>query len=264
MKNEIISWIKKTVKEAGAEGIVVGLSGGIDSAVVAHLATEALGKDNVLGVWIAADSSREASRNSLRVAHELDIRQIRLNISEEVNHLVDKTLTEYETDTPEHFERYISGEGVKKDIKFRETDKFDLILGNLKARMRTSMLYVVAQNNNYLVAGTGNKSEEYIGYFTKWGDGASDFNPILHLTKTEVYELAKSLNINERIIKQAPSADLWDGQTDEDELGFTYETLDKYLSGEEIDSETKEKIENLHKKNLHKLNEVPNMKEKED
>ena len=112
--------------------------------------------------------------------------------------------------------------------------------------------------NNLLVIGTGNLSERTVGYFTKWGDGANDLNPIANLTKGEVYILAKYLQVPDSIINKKPSADLWNGQTDEEELGITYEQIDKFiLTGTSGNNEIDNKIRNVNKKNMHKLRQIP-------
>ena len=113
-------------------------------------------------------------------------------------------------------------------------------------------LYAVAASENRLVAGTGNRSEAYVGYFTKWGDGAHDFNPISDLTVTEIYEFLRWLNAPACVIEKKPSAGLFDGQTDEQELGITYCDLDAYLSGEAVSSSAKQKIRQMHEKSEHK------------
>ena len=119
-------------------------------------------------------------------------------------------------------------------------------------RIRMLTLYSVAAAENRLVAGTGNKSEAYVGYFTKWGDGAHDFNPIADLTVTEIYDFLRFLNAPKRIIEKAPSAALFDGQTDEEEMGVTYAELDSFLSGENIAEDKRKIIEHMHKLSEHK------------
>ena len=125
-------------------------------------------------------------------------------------------------------------------------------LTNLAPRLRMITVYAVAASENRLVAGTGNRSEAYVGYFTKWGDGAHDFNPISDLTVTEIYEFLRYLKAPACIIEKAPSAGLFDGQTDEEEMGFTYAALDAYLMGGEIPETTKKKIDAMHRRSEHK------------
>ena len=129
-------------------------------------------------------------------------------------------------------------------------------LANIAPRLRMLTLYAVAAAENRLVAGTGNKSEAYVGYFTKWGDGAHDFNPIADLTVTEIYEFLRYLNAPECIINKAPSAALFDGQTDETEMGVSYAALDAFLSGEAIAEETRQIIDRMHTVSEHKRAEI--------
>lgn len=128
----------------------------------------------------------------------------------------------------------------------------DAAKANIAPRMRMITLYAIAQSKNYLVAGTGNRSEAYVGYFTKWGDGGHDFNPIADLTVKEVYEFLRFLNAPENIITKAPSAGLFEGQTDEKEMGITYEQIDHYLLEGEGEPEAISKIEAMHQKSQHK------------
>ena len=124
---------------------------------------------------------------------------------------------------------------------------------NIAPRLRMATVYASAQSRNALVAGTGNRSEAYVGYFTKWGDGAHDFNPIHDLTVTEVYEFLRYLKAPQNIIDKAPSAGLFEGQTDESELGISYAAIDEYLLHGTGDADTIEKIESMHRRSLHKL-----------
>ncbi len=195
-------FIKTIVESANAEGVVLGLSGGLDSAVIAVLAKKALGSKNVYCVYLP------------ETIHSNDFDK------EHIEKLCKKFDLTYES-----YEIGSMVELYKKKIPI--TNK--LRLGNVKARIRMNMLYAISARKKCLVIGTGNKSEISIGYFTKWGDGAVDFEPIGHLYKTEVFELAKVLDIPNEIIDKPPSAGLWDGQTDEGELGITYEDLDKAL-----------------------------------
>ncbi|ASJ11518.1 NAD+ synthase [Thermococcus thioreducens] len=195
-----ITWfIREKVGEAGADGVVVGISGGIDSATVAHLAVRALGKDKVLGLIMPYYENGDLEDARLVCeALGIDYRVI------SIKPIVDE------------FERAVGG----LDVKSR---------GNVMARTRMVLLYAHANAMNRLVLGTSNRSEVLTGYFTKWGDGASDYAPLINLYKTEVWEIAKLLGVPERIIKKKPTAGLWEGQTDEDELGISYRLLDEIL-----------------------------------
>ncbi|MCX7661722.1 MAG: NAD+ synthase [Candidatus Omnitrophica bacterium] len=200
MKKKIISWIREEIKASKAKGLVIGVSGGIDSAVVASLACEALGKEKVLGLILPCESQIEDIKDAKLICKRLGIR----------NKTVDLTPI------------------FKALIKILpKADK--LALGNLKSRLRMLVLYYFANKLNYLVCGTSNKSERMIGYFTKYGDGASDILPIADLLKTQVRKLAYQLNIPEKIINKVPTAGLWPGQTDEEEIHLTYNELDDIL-----------------------------------
>ncbi|AXI25693.1 NAD(+) synthetase [Methanofervidicoccus sp. A16] len=214
---KLINFIRDVVKRANANGVVVGLSGGIDSSVVATLCTKALGKDRVLGVIMPErDSDPRDIEHAKMVAEKLGIKYIISDI----------------TDVLKAF-------GAGGYVPTREFDR--IADGNLKARIRMCILYYFANKRNLLVAGTSNKSELYMGYGTKYGDLGSDFLVIGNLFKSEVRELARYLGVPQEIIDKPPSAGLWKGQTDEDELGITYELLDKIL--ERIEKgEDKEKI----------------------
>ncbi|XRO77720.1 NAD+ synthase [Methanocaldococcus sp. 10A] len=217
---KITNFIKEKVEEAKANGVVVGLSGGIDSSVTAYLCVKALGKDKVLGVIMPEKNTNPRDvEHAKMVAENLGIRYIISDI----------------TDILKAF-------GAGGYVPTKEFDK--IADGNLKARIRMCILYYFANKYNLLVAGTSNKSEIYVGYGTKHGDIACDIRPIGNLFKTEVRELAKYLGVPKEIIEKPPSAGLWEGQTDEGELGIKYETLDKILklyeegkSAEEISKE---------------------------
>ena len=201
-KNNITEFVQNKVSEANADGLVVGLSGGIDSTVAAFLACEAVGKENVFGVVLPSTTTpTEDKLHGTTIAQLLGINYKEMAIDSILN-------------------EFLSVAQLEEDI---------LAIGNLKARIRMSIIYFYANSKNYLVCGTGNKSEISIGYFTKHGDGACDIEPIGDLYKTNVYELAKYLEIPQEIIDKPPRAGLWNNQTDEDEIGMTYKLLDKIL-----------------------------------
>lgn len=200
MKNKIVAWIKKQVKTADARGIVLGLSGGIDSALVAALSKEAVGKDNVLGLFMPCHSHSQDIKDAKIVAGKLGIKTKTVNLS-----------------------------GIYDDFLKVLPKAPNLALANLRPRLRMASLYYFANKFNYLVCGTGNKSELMAGYFTKFGDGGVDILPIAGLLKKDVRKLAKELGVPGHIITKAPSAGLWPGQTDEAELGITYNELDDIL-----------------------------------
>lgn len=200
LAGRISEWIRQKIKEAGAEGVVVGISGGVDSSVVASLAKKAVG-EKVLGVIMPCHSEPLDEKYAWLVAEKLKVKAERV--------VLDSLYDRFSELLP-------SGKR--------------LALANLKARLRMATLYYFANNLNYLVVGTGNKSEISVGYFTKYGDGGCDILPLGDLLKTEVRELARVLELPEEIINRVPSAGLWGGQTDEEEMGLRYEDLDEIIS----------------------------------
>ncbi|MCL2687729.1 MAG: NAD+ synthase [Methanobrevibacter sp.] len=226
-KKEIVNFIKEIKYKTSADGIVIGLSGGIDSTLVAYLLKEAIGSENIYSYHLATlTTPKEDTLHARLVAKLLDIEYKEINIdtiSEEFLNLAsDKSGNEFDSKSNNKFDSKSSNE-------FNKNNKNKIAEGNLKARIRMSLLYYFANLKNCLVAGTGNKSELLIGYFTKYGDGGCDFEPIGDMYKTQVKELAKSLNIPEEIIEKPPRAGLWENQIDEDEIGLTYEVLDQLL-----------------------------------
>jgi len=201
MKEKIIGFIKRIVENAGAKGVVIGLSGGIDSTSVLFLCIKALGKDKVLGIMMPSEfNEKKDTEDATNVCRELGIRYKIIEI--------DPVL--------KAFEKCL-------DLSDR------LVKGNLMTRIRMCILYYFANKEKLLVAGTGNKSEYLQGYFTLHGDGACDLMPLGSLYKTEVKELAKELGVPKDIIEKIPSAGFWKGQSDEEELGIKYDDLDKIL-----------------------------------
>ena len=215
----ITEFIQNKVSEANANGLVVGLSGGIDSTLAAYLACEAVSKDNVFGLVMPSTTTPTEDK-----LHGIDIAQ-RLGI-EYKEIAIDSILNEY--------------------LELSQLNDDELAIGNLKARIRMSIIYYFANVKNYIVCGTGNKSEILIAYFTKHGDGACDIEPIGNLYKTQVFELSKFMDIPDEIITKPPRAGLWENQTDEDEIGMSYELLDKILySYVEKENETDEIAESF-------------------
>lgn len=201
-KSDIVEFIKSKVSEANSDGIAIGLSGGIDSTLVAYLACEAVGPDSVFGIVMPSSTTpTEDKIHGIQIAQHLGIDYKEIAI--------DSILNEF--------------------LSVTQLDNDNLAIGNLKARIRMSTLYYYANFKNYLVIGTGNKSEILIGYFTKHGDGACDMEPIGDLYKSEVFKLSESLNISEEILNKPPRAGLWENQTDEDEIGMSYALLDEIL-----------------------------------
>jgi NAD+ synthase len=205
--DKIVQWMKDYVDNAGCKGFVVGLSGGIDSSVIAYLAVKAVGKENVVGISLPCNTRQDMKDDAVILAENLGI------TFEQV----------YLDETYEALGQALFIDNNHKDIQ-------TLTFANMKARLRMTALYAVANQNNYLVAGTGNKSELDVGYFTKFGDGGVDMEPLGNFYKHEVYKMAELMpEIPEGPKTKAPSADLYEGQTDEQELGITYDELDDML-----------------------------------
>ena len=222
-----VSFIKSILLSSGAEGIVYGNSGGKDSALVGILCKAAC--DNTAGIIMPCTSKRNYSQDMLD-AEEIAVRY----------HIETRTVDL--TSVKEAELKALDGVSVMNNAA----------LYKMAPRLRMLTLYAVAAAENRLVAGTGNRSEAYVGYFTKWGDGAHDFNPIADLTVTEVYEFLHYLNAPSCVIDKAPSAALFDGQTDESEMGVTYAELDSYLLGKQIPEDKKQMIEVMHTASQHK------------
>jgi len=201
----ITDFIKVKVREAGASGVLIGLSGGGDSSVCAALSVRALGTSSVKVVHMPdVESDPISTLIANKVANNLGLELEIINITDIVNAFLKSLGTDYES-----------------------SDK--LVRGNIKARSRMIILYAIANKENMLVIGTSDRSEFLIGFFTKWGDGAGDLHPIIGLYKTQVREFAKYLNLPTEVISRPSSPDLWPGHTAEGELGLTYDEIDEIL-----------------------------------
>ena len=220
-----VKWIKKILKESHASGIVYGNSGGKDSALVGILCKAAC--DNTLGVLMPCSSKRnfgEDTEDAKAVAEKFGIETITVDLTDVRKSMVEVLLEQISESS----------------------------LTNIAPRLRMTTFYAIAQSKGMLVAGTGNRDEIYVGYYTKWGDGSSDFNPIADLTVGEIYEFLTYLKAPENIIKKAPSAGLFEGQTDEGEMGIKYSDIDKYLLTGEGGADVIKKIEKMHAASEHK------------
>ena len=220
-----VNWIRELLRESGAKGVVYGNSGGKDSALAGILCRKAC--DNVLGVVMPCGSKQNYGadrQDALEVARAFDIPVTEADLTA-VREALLASLSKAE------------GEQAK---------------ANINPRLRMAALYALAQTRGCLVCGTGNKDEVYMGYFTKWGDGAYDFNPIGDLTVTEIYEFLRFLGAPASVIEKAPSAGLFDGQTDEAEMGVTYAAIERYMQTGEGEPADLAKIQRAHNTTAHK------------
>jgi len=228
--NRISKWIFDYVRYAGASGVVVGLSGGIDSALAAAIASKSLGFRNVLGLILPCESDPNDAADAIAVAQWLGIKYKIVDLA-------------------------IPYDEMLKSLKL--DDASTLTKANIKARLRMTALYAFANERNYLNMGTGNKSELSIGYITKYGDGGVDFEPLGEYYKSEVYLMATRIGAPDVVLNRKPSAGLWEGQTDEDEIGMSYGLLDELLNVPEKLRENSgnpdiERVQELIKKSQHK------------
>jgi len=230
LKNQCEKWLCDRLKDAHADGFILGLSGGIDSSVLAALGREVLGRDKVLGVIMPCRSIPEDEADARLLAEAVDVDFIRVDLTEVFDSML----------------KNIGGE------------LNSLVQSNMKARLRMVTLYAVAQSKNFLVCGTSNKSEYETGYFTKFGDSGVDLMPLADFLKRDIRELAKILGVPEKIITKAPSAGLYEGQTDEGDMGFSYDILDEYLATGTIDDEkARARIDVMRRRSEHKRKPIP-------
>ncbi|MBQ0008726.1 MAG: NAD(+) synthase [Firmicutes bacterium] len=227
---EIEKFLQDYLEKSHCKSYVLGLSGGVDSSLVAAIARKAVGKDKLYCYAIDIDSNKADIDDAKEVARQLDLNLEVINLS--------KT-----------YHRYL------KDLKGK--DFIRLTKSNLKVRMRMVAFFAYAQEHSGLVLGTDNMDERYVGYFTKYGDGAADVLPIVHLTKSEVRQAAEIYGVSKALALRVPSAGLFEGQTDEGEMGVSYADLDAFLMGKEIAPEAKAKIEHMHVISEHKRIDIP-------
>ena len=236
VKNECVQWIRDFFEKNGKGcNAVVGISGGKDSSIVAALCVEALGRDRVIGVLMPCGEQADIDMAQLLVSH-LGIKNYTVNIKDAVD-------------------------GVTNSIPF----EFSLqSKTNLPARIRMSVLYAVSQSHNGRVANTCNLSEDWVGYSTRYGDAAGDFSPCSHITVTEMKQIDTLLGLPDMLVNKVPIDGL-SGKTDEDNLGFTYAELDRYIkTGEIEDLKKKERIDYLHRINQFKLELMPSFTPSEE
>ena len=240
-REHITAFIRDQLEAAGVDRAVVALSGGIDSTLTSHLTVEAVGAENVHGLVMPSEVNRsENMSDAERVASEL--------LGVEYDAVAIEPIVEAFLDA------------------YPDAADDQLATGNLRVRTRAVLNYLVANHEDALVIGTGNRSEALVGYFTKYGDGAVDCHPIGNLYKAQVRQMARAVGVPERIVKKPATAELWEDQTDEEELGVSYETLDQILAAHvdgpltasaterllSVDRETIDRVTRLHERSAHK------------
>jgi NAD+ synthase len=234
---QIEQMIRYAYWTSGCTGIVVGLSGGVDSAVAAAFCCRAIGAEKVLGLSLPSAISNPAdTKDAAALCEQMGMMHRIISIEPML-------------------------EGFRTMPEFKESR---YLIGNLMARTRMAVLYYHANRDRKIVCGTSNRSEFMLGYCTKYGDNAADLQPLLHLYKSEVFEYANELGIPKSIIKKAPSAGLWEGQRDEEEIGLSYAEIDHSLQALELKgwtaaTPTEEKVLELVKKSEHKRIPAPNL-----
>ena len=229
VKNDCVNWIREFFRENGPDcNAVLGISGGKDSSIAAALCVEALGKDRVIGVLMPNGEQADIDM-SYKLVNHLDIKHYVVNIQDAVR-------------------------GLKGAIPMELTEQSRI---NMPPRIRMTALYAVSQCCNGRVVNTCNLSEDWVGYSTRYGDSVGDFSPLSRLTVQEVLAIGRILDLPSELVEKVPADGLC-GKTDEDNLGFTYAELDRYIrTGEIEDQKKKERIDYLHKKNLFKLKQMP-------
>lgn len=238
---KIIQFIQNYFKSNNLKGAVVGISGGKDSAVVAGLFSKAIGPENVIGITLPCKSNKQDLEDAMLVAKTFGIELVNIDLTNTYTTLKEK---------------------IKKVVK----DESKLVNSdiNIKPRLRMSTLYYMAAyytaflDGTYVVAGTGNKSEEYVGYFTKGGDSVSDIKVLSDLTVSEVIKVGEVIGVPKKVLYKTPSDGI-SGKSDEENLKVSYEDIEKYLNNEKIDSQKIRRIEDLHKAAYHKFN-IPEYK----
>jgi NAD+ synthase len=233
LAKKLVLWIREKVSAAGGKGVALGLSGGLDSSVAAVLCQRAFPK-STLAVIMPCYSNEKDTEHARMVADQFSIPTKTVVLDAAFDGLL----------------KVLPDEGAAPDVS-------RLAKANIKARLRMLTLYYFANKLKYMVVGSGNRDEMAVGYFTKYGDGGVDILPLGNLLKRQVKELAKSLGIPQEIIDKTPSAGLWEGQTDEDELGLSYDELDRYLATGEAPAELKKKLKSMIAAGEHKRQPPP-------
>ncbi len=230
-----IKWIKEYVQKTGAKGVVVGNSGGKDSATVIAMSVKALGKENVLTVSMPCNSIKEDLEDAKLVSKTFEVQFLEVDLTKTYNELELKLNTSLDE----------LGKKLVNESKV-----------NIKPRLRMTTLYGIAQSLGYLVIGTGNLCETIVGYTTKWGDSGYDFNPIANFTVEEVLKIGEYLKVPEKVIKKAPNDGLG-GKTDEEKMGVTYSQIAEYIETGKTDETAMKIIDRLNKVSSHKRNKIP-------
>lgn len=253
LADQVVRWLREQYDRIGADRFVLGLSGGIDSAVVAGLCARAVGPEKVLGVMMPSASNPDDAREAQKVADAFGIRTMSIDLTDAAN-TVFAVMPDHES---------IFGEVLGEDVPDDLTGRAVLARANVRPRLRMITLYYLANLTRGVVVGTGNKSELMIGYFTKYGDGGVDLFALTDLYKYEVRAIARVIGVPESVITRPPSAGLWEGQTDENEIGLTYETLDHTLQAiergetDDVDPDVLAKVKGMIASTAHKRTTVP-------
>lgn len=235
--DEYLNVIKKFIIDYQRDfnGYILGLSGGLDSSVLAKLTIDSIGRDRLLVLIMLINSSKDDLEDAKLIVNKFNLNYLEIDLTKEYKRL----LKVYKKHLPKN-----------KELN-------SLAKQNLKARLRMITLYFFAQQKNLLVLGTDNICEYELGYFTKYGDGACDLMPFVYLTKGEVKKIGKILGIPDKILNKKPSAGLELNQTDEKDLGLSYDIIDSYFLGKDIDPKSKQKIRYLQERSNHKRSRIP-------
>ncbi len=253
LANQVSDWLKARFDESGAKTFVLGLSGGIDSAVVCGLAARAVGPERVIGVIMPSASNPDDAVQASKVASAFGVKTLTVDLTAMAKTFYGSMPTEVA----------FQGLGLAPSNVVEGDTGLQLATANVRPRMRMTTLYYVANMVKGVVLGTGNKSEAMIGYFTKYGDGGVDLFPIIDLYKFEVRAVAAYIGVPQSVIDRPPTAGLWQGQTDEDEIGLTYAQLDEALLAIErgdtsdIAPEVIDRVQTMNAVSNHKRQPVP-------